>query len=103
MRLSIIAISLLAALVPSALAASSSSSSPTHTPIVPISAKCYKDADALNNATLNCNGHGQPIKSLRGCYACSCSATKSDKRTTYWTGAACEREDISRSVSSRDR
>lgn len=95
MRLSTIALSLLAALVPSVLAAESSSSSPTHTPIVPVSAKCYKDESALKNATANCNGHGSPIKSLRGCYACSCSPSKSKGRTTYWTGADCEREDIS--------
>ncbi|PPQ63664.1 hypothetical protein CVT24_004549 [Panaeolus cyanescens] len=77
---------------------------PQPSPQQPISAisGCFTTADACNNGTSSCSGHGQCVKATkagRSCFVCSCGVTTtgegSEVKTEYWAGQSCERKDIS--------
>lgn len=80
---------------------------PQPSPQQPISAisGCFATADACNNGTSSCSGHGQCVKATkagRSCFVCSCGVTTTGEgnevKTEYWAGQSCERKDISRCV-----
>jgi hypothetical protein len=77
---------------------------PQPSPQQPISAisTCFTTADACNNSTSSCSGHGQCVKATkagRTCFVCSCGVTTTGEggnvKTEYWAGQSCERKDIS--------
>lgn len=56
---------------------------------------CYKNQLECIESTESCSGHGT-CTLVGSCYQCECLPTRDDnKRTTYWTGAACEKVDYS--------
>lgn len=60
---------------------------------------CFTSATDLEKATNSCSGHGSAVKTSKGgkpCYRCQCKATEVRKgKKVYWSGAACEKKDIS--------
>jgi len=67
---------------------------------------CHASEDACNVASNNCSGHGQCYLKYgttgdegRACFSCGCVPTvtqnENGKRTIYWGGPACSKEDIS--------
>ena len=64
---------------------------------------CYSSLESCTDATNNCSGHGEclrkygPEKGASGaeCFACGCIASFEKNKTTYWGGAACQKEDVS--------
>lgn len=83
---------------------SNSSSNYTYTkPLKGILPACYSSRQKCDSTTRGCMGHGQcklkwtnTDSSQSGeCWGCACSATKSKGLTTYWSGPACQKKDIS--------
>ncbi|KAH8817135.1 hypothetical protein F5884DRAFT_667132 [Xylogone sp. PMI_703] len=79
-------------------------------PLKGVIARCYSSLDACITATNNCSGHGSCFEkygksegsSGHNCFACGCKPTvrmvgphNESTSTTYWGGAACNKEDIS--------
>lgn len=66
-------------------------------------ALCYSSLESCADATNNCSGHGEcfrkygTAKGASGaeCFACGCVASFEKNKTTYWGGAACQKEDVS--------
>ena len=68
---------------------------------------CYQTLDSCTNSTSSCSGHGSCIsasKAGRTCFVCACEASKIEtgkgtgtngKKTIYWAGDKCERQDVS--------
>ena len=73
---------------------------------------CHSTLDACMSATDNCSGHGKcyeknatqgdGAESTRPCWACVCNRNgtirtnaDSSKKTTYWGGPACSKQDVS--------
>lgn len=61
------------------------------------SSGCFSSEDACIKDTNSCSSHGTCIKSkLSDCWSCKCQATvDKSKRTQYWAGATCSKQDIS--------
>ncbi|OWB84614.1 hypothetical protein B5S33_g3263 [[Candida] boidinii] len=57
---------------------------------------CFISEDACESSTESCSGHGKCTQFAK-CWKCVCVATKDDKKssTTYWTGSACNKKDVS--------
>lgn len=82
---------------------------PVPHPAEPIGAvsTCYPSLDSCTNSTSSCSGHGSCIsasKAGRTCFVCACEASKIEtgkgkgtnaKKTIYWAGDSCERQDVS--------
>lgn len=72
-------------------------------PLVPISQKCYSDADTCKNQTDSCSGHGSCTEATvlgggkgdESCFVCQCKPTKGDNGETIWTGDRCQKQDYS--------
>lgn len=67
---------------------------PSSTPM----ASCPSSKQALESMTDSCHGRGTPIETRKGgrmCWRCQCRPTREKGKTTYWTGAACEKQDVS--------
>ncbi|KAF1812378.1 hypothetical protein P152DRAFT_397601 [Eremomyces bilateralis CBS 781.70] len=73
--------------------------------IIPV---CFSSLSACESTTRNCTGHGECLLKFKtqddepkSCYACACTKpvvrTNEDgsKKTTYFGGSACQKEDIS--------
>ncbi|ODQ45795.1 hypothetical protein PICMEDRAFT_17066 [Pichia membranifaciens NRRL Y-2026] len=67
----------------------------TESVFVKTSNACFANQLACIESTDSCSAHG--LCTLVGsCWKCLCSATTDDKdRTSYWTGASCEKADYS--------
>ncbi|OWB58313.1 hypothetical protein B5S28_g4332 [[Candida] boidinii] len=57
---------------------------------------CFISEDACESSTESCSGHGKCTK-FNKCWKCVCVPTQDDKKTstTYWTGSACNKKDVS--------
>ncbi|GMG56035.1 unnamed protein product [Ambrosiozyma monospora] len=55
---------------------------------------CWTSEQECTDGSDDCSGHGKCIDAA-GCYRCSCEAQKVNGTTTYWTGASCQKKDIS--------
>lgn len=55
---------------------------------------CFTTQEKCMGSTDSCSGHGTCIATGK-CWSCACSSTVKGKSTKYWTGNACEQQDIS--------
>ncbi|GME76050.1 unnamed protein product [Ambrosiozyma monospora] len=55
---------------------------------------CFTSEQECNDGTDECSGHGKCIDAA-GCYRCSCESQKVNGTTTDWTGASCQKKDVS--------
>ncbi|KAH8921079.1 hypothetical protein BT69DRAFT_1221967 [Atractiella rhizophila] len=80
---------------------------PEDKPIVSSSKRCYASQTACEDETYNCNGRGgcvvgaslSTLQPGEECWVCKCGRTEegsgNGKRTSYWAGEMCEKEDYS--------
>jgi hypothetical protein len=71
---------------------------PSNAPIYSHSV-CHRTAESCVKGTSECSGRGQCVfvkKGPKSCFVCQCAVTKDSKdRTEYWSGSACQTQDVS--------
>lgn len=80
----------------------------TSMPLVPTSGQCFASVEDCSSNTNGCSGHGSCVAAFKAgtsgsaqgnqCWVCQCSVTQdadNDNRRQYWSGGACQKEDVS--------